>query len=463
MRSPLFAALLPSFLLFCANLVDAAAVSYASYANVFVDPDFIVARQFPNSTLAAQQTIIGWAQELAGQGPWTVMSKNVTPPSGDKHDYMSWAPYSWPDCSKVGNTTALTPEQIWTTCPYITLDGQFNPDRLLYTDDDGDFGSLADAVLYNSIAYAFDGTKSNQFSHTAVSFIKTWFLNNATSMNPNLNYAQLERGPNGQVGTHTGILDLKCMTKITTAILIFRKSNCTDWTSDINNQMNVWIQQYMGWLETAHIALQEAFSQNNHGSYYYNQLASLKLLLNDVTGARNVTDTYFNTIYKGQINANGEQPLEASRTHPYHYRAYNLAAMITNGRIAAYTGESDVWKKTTAQGAIIQNALDFAMTVPASKSNETDGVSELYSIVADIAAIYGDPQGKYIAFLKAGEPTYATDAFFLWDQPSSGGENASNTTTPSKKSSGSAVVKDSSLFSAMMCAAVASVGSILGL
>jgi hypothetical protein len=140
----------------------------------------------------------------------------------------------------------------------------------------------------------------------------------------------------------------------------------------------------------------------------------------------------------------------------------------TNARIAAYTGESDVWKRTTAQGATIQKALDFAMTVPPSKSNETDGASELYSIVADVAVTYGDPDGKYIAFLKAGEPAYAADAFFLWDQPLPGGENGTTgsnaTTTSSKSSSGGAMVKDSGLFTVVVGAAVASaVGSILGL
>lgn len=70
MRSPLFSALLPS-VLFCGNHIYSAAASYASYANVFVNPDFIVARQFANNTLAARQTIVSWAQELAAQGPWS--------------------------------------------------------------------------------------------------------------------------------------------------------------------------------------------------------------------------------------------------------------------------------------------------------------------------------------------------------------------------------------------------------
>jgi hypothetical protein len=109
MRSPLLSALIYSLVLFGGNGEHVRAAA-TSYANVFVDPDFIVARQFPNNTLAAQQTIVSWAQELAAEGPWStskicifltleglkrflaVMSKNVTPPSGDKHDYLSWAP-----------------------------------------------------------------------------------------------------------------------------------------------------------------------------------------------------------------------------------------------------------------------------------------------------------------------------------------------------------------------------------
>jgi hypothetical protein len=46
---------------------------------------------------------------------------------------------------------------------------------------------------------------------------------------------------------------------------------------------------------------------SNHGSYYYNQLAALKLIVNDVAGATNVTNTYFSGIYLGQVEANGEQ------------------------------------------------------------------------------------------------------------------------------------------------------------
>ncbi|GLB39580.1 putative predicted SAM-dependent RNA methyltransferase [Lyophyllum shimeji] len=71
---------------------------------------------------------------------------------------------------------------------------------------------------------------------------------------------------------------------------------------------------------------------NNHGTFYYNQLASLKLLVNDYEGALNVTDAYFAHQFLTQINAIGEQPYEAVWTRPHHYRAYILAELILHSR-----------------------------------------------------------------------------------------------------------------------------------
>jgi len=49
------------------------------------------------------------------------------------------------------------------------------------------------------------------------------------------------------------------------------------------------------------------FRASNHGTFYFNQLAALKILVNDLPGAKLVTNTYFDTLYKAQITANGEQ------------------------------------------------------------------------------------------------------------------------------------------------------------
>lgn len=68
----------------------------------------------------------------------------------------------------------------------------------------GDFDDMANAVLFNALAWAIDG--AGTYSTRVASYINTWFLASDTRMNPNLNYAQMQRGPDGQVGSHTGIL-----------------------------------------------------------------------------------------------------------------------------------------------------------------------------------------------------------------------------------------------------------------
>ncbi|KAI8989056.1 chondroitin AC/alginate lyase [Trametes punicea] len=406
--------------------------SLTSYANDFVDPTYALSENFSNVTVEAQKTIVSWAQALAAEGPWTVMNKSVTPPSGDKHDYMSWAPYSWPDCSKVGNTTELTPEQIWTTCPYVTKDGQFNPDGRL-VDDVGAFGDLADAVLYNALAWALEGNA--MYSSNVAKFVDTWFLDPDTMMNPNLNYAQMARGPDGQVGQHTGVLDLKCMTKLVSGVLILREGKAAEWTSDIDTQLTNWTHSYIDWLTTAKIALEEASADNNHGTFYYNQLAALQILVGDTDGAKQTIEKYFTNQYMSQIAANGDQPLESARTRPYHYRAYNLAAMIvrllfpsehpssftnpilshsqTNAKLGDYLGYH-AWNLTTSNGTTIQSALDYAMAQPAG--DET--ASELWPDVVAVGAAYGDARGTYAQFMldNAG-PSYPADAQFFWNQP----------------------------------------------
>ncbi|KAL4242367.1 dermatan-sulfate isomerase family protein [Abortiporus biennis] len=174
------------------------------YDNDFIDPQYILSKNWSTSTLQAQQTIIEWANEVSNMGPWTVMNKSVTPSSGDKHHYMSWAPYWWLDCSKANNQMELTPEQIWVMCPYVSRDSQFDPDVWTLINDIGTFGDMSDAILYSSLAWAINGNTS--YVDNVAKWIKTWFLDSDTLMNPNLNYAQMERGPTGQVGTHTGIL-----------------------------------------------------------------------------------------------------------------------------------------------------------------------------------------------------------------------------------------------------------------
>jgi len=402
---------LPSTLIFlattCIYLVPAVH-SLTNYANVFISPDYILNTPYNSSTGYAQQTIVSWADQYAQDGPWSVTNKTILPASGDAHDYFSFSPYKWPDCSNVGNTTQLTPEQIATTCPYVTRDGQFNPDAR-QVNNIGDFDEFANAVLYNALAWKISG--DSKYSANLARFVNVWFINPATKMNPNLNFAQINRGPNGQNGTHTGILDLKCMTKIATGILALRQGQSSDWTSDLDSQMIAWTREYTSWLQNTPIAIEESQATNNHGTFYVNQLAALQLLVGDKTSAKNSVQNYFNTLYKDQISSNGDQPLESNRTRPYHYRAYNIAAMMTNARIGEYVGFSG-WDAKTNDGSNIKAAVDFAMTQQPGSEDPT----ELYPLIDTAGAQYGDADHKYANFLAQKlSKDFLAAPYYFWD------------------------------------------------
>jgi hypothetical protein len=53
-----------------------------------------------------------------------------------------------------------------------------------------------------------------------------------------------------------------------------------------------------------------------------------------------------------------------------------------------------------------------------SRDAKGEDVSQIFPHVAAVAAAYGDPTGKYAAFLKQHVPNYATKPFWFYDQPS---------------------------------------------
>ena len=69
---------------------------------------------------------------------------------------------------------------------------------------------------------------------------------------------------------------------------------------------------------------------SNHATFFYAQLAAVKLMADDGPGAQDALNRYFNNQFMDHIAASGEQPFEAVRANPYHYRCFNLEAMIVS-------------------------------------------------------------------------------------------------------------------------------------
>ncbi|KZT30352.1 chondroitin AC/alginate lyase [Neolentinus lepideus HHB14362 ss-1] len=340
-----------------------------------------------------------------------IMGRAIPATSDDNGDKKPHKRTAAPKCTP-SPTSQMPPSATWTTCPYIARDGKVNPDVTNLTGSKS-MVHMSQAVLYGATASVLKEGDS-AYSQQTAEFLYTFFLDPATAINPNVNFGQLVRGPGpqGQIGTFTGILDLRGMVKVVNAIAIMIYSRSPDWTRDKHSGMRQWMGKYQSWLQTSSLGKEVATKPNNHATFYFNQLAVSKVFMGDLGGAADVLQRYFNTTFLDQIAVSGEQPFEAVRTRPFHYRCFNLEAMITNAKLGDELG-LNFWRAKSNYGATIQTAVDYAM----AQDPKEEDITELAPHVAAVAAIYGDPIGKYAAFLQRSMPKYRSQPFWFYDQP----------------------------------------------
>src|SRR5215813_9686107 len=208
----------------------------------------------------AMEALSREADKALKAGPFSVTRKERVAPGGDKHDYLSLAPYWWPDPkSKDG-------------LPYIRRDGETNPDSKRGTDAPL-IGEMAGAVETLAIAYYFTGEE--RYAERAALLIRAWFLDPATKMNPNFRYAQAILGHNE--GRGAGLIESRHFIKIVDAVGLLNGSR--SWTEKDQQALTAWFREFVKWMRTSSNGIDEAQAKNNHGSWYAAQLACYALFI----------------------------------------------------------------------------------------------------------------------------------------------------------------------------------------
>ncbi len=294
--------------------------------------------QADDPVLALARTALCRAADAAlARPPASVMDKEVLPPSGDKHDYMSLGTYWWPDPE--------APDGL----PYVRRDGERNPagdrlDRPRLAQFGRDVAALSQAAYF---------TGDQRCVAHAERLLQIWFLDPDTRMNPHLNYGQ---GIPGRCdGRGIGIIDTALFGDVLDAVgLLVAAGGAVPLLPDLRQ----WFAAYLDWLVNSPLGQDEAATRNNHGTWYDVQTAALALFVGQPERAREICRAAGEKRVAAQIEPDGSQPLELARTRSLDYATMNLRGMLDLGALARHV-DVDLLNYEAADGRSIRRAVDW--------------------------------------------------------------------------------------------------------
>ena len=277
----------------------------------------------PPEAKGIAEKIVKEADKRVGKPVITITENENLQASRDPHDYFSIGRYFWPDPSKSDGL------------PWINRDGETNPDAVKASDEKK-LGDMIHAVEYLALAYHLTGQE--KYATEAARFLRGFFLDAETKMNPHLDYGQSV--PGKATGRGWGLIDTRGFMILPDVLNLLEK--CPAWTAKDREGMKAWWTAYGNWMQTSKIGLQEKSAPNNHGAAYDVQLSAVLMIAEKEDEAKKVLGESLPARLDAHITPEGKQPRELARTKSWSYSCFNLKN-ICKGAVMARALGIDLW------------------------------------------------------------------------------------------------------------------------
>jgi hypothetical protein len=271
------------------------------------------------------------AAKYLDAAPITVTASSSPRSAGGRHDFFSEGDYWWPDPKNPGG-------------PYIQRDGMSNPDNFV----DHRRAMVRLSLIVPALAAAYKLTGEKKYSAATARHLRAWFVDDATRMNPNLQYAQAIQGR--FTGRGTGIIDTLHLVEVA------RAAGQLDLAPADLDGVRHWFAAYTEWMMTSPNGISERDAKNNHGTCWCTQVAAFAQLTGNAEQSAYCRDRFRTVLLPNQEADDGSFPQELRRTKPYGYSIFNLDALSILVQTLS-TKSDNLWTWQLADGRGMARAV----------------------------------------------------------------------------------------------------------
>eukprot|EP00931_Biecheleriopsis_adriatica_P061691 TRINITY_DN37107_c0_g1_i1.p1 TRINITY_DN37107_c0_g1~~TRINITY_DN37107_c0_g1_i1.p1 ORF type:complete len:630 (+),score=119.24 TRINITY_DN37107_c0_g1_i1:60-1949(+) len=286
-------------------------------------------------------------------GPWSVTQKKDMPPTKDKKDFYTYTGYVWPcnyNCSMAGYKQKACMK--WDTglrtfyakvkkkcnrtsgLPWVNRDGFMNKDG---GEDLQALIVMSETLEVLTLAWWFapGHERAQDFAEAAVKVVRTWFLDEATAMNPHMNFSGAI--PGVYKGTAGGICSaaIRWNSRLTDSIALLKGSGA--WSEEDDTKWMKWLAAWFKWLQESPFGKKEMEAEGNHATFLFTHRLAVARALGDEAAILEIAgmlqDGWVGSVAR-QILPSGEMPVETARVTSSTYSRMNMEGLLKLGIVA---------------------------------------------------------------------------------------------------------------------------------